>query len=402
MLRWVFKGVVFTVLFSLAPRLALAATFNSDCAQLMKALVDAGRSEKIVDRMIDPGEGMAQAFLGHKAVPWVGYFFPFEKGGIAARWQTPRFSVPQKLLSEIAEENGAPGKQEVLRLLSKMTPDELATLSPAEKMDLYMGYYDFRITRRELEERGPRRAMKPEYWEGFCNGRCAAGMLTDEPVNPVRVKNADGVEIVFEPNDIKALLTASYFYVEKYAQMGVPNFDPKGAEKVVDRANAAAFDMALRAMIGESERPFVVDIEPGNEIWNYLAVGYTRRMGELRAIAPQAQEASSVPARAVSQVDVATRVYYVNDIESIARHNGPTTDLIKPANSPYVFQRDYHYTLYLNAKGQIISGAWQGDKHPDFAWFPEGAGTDEAQGTNPHLPFEKVMGLQRKSTARRE
>lgn len=389
--------LVLTGVITSSPRL-LAAGFSADCTQLMKALVQAERSEKLAEQMRKPDAGLSKAFLGEKAVPWIGYFFPFQKGGIARRWQVPGAGAPERLMSEEIGGTGNEQAAAVKRALQAMSETELAQLSPAEKMDIYLGHYDFRITRQELERRGPRRAMKPADWEGFCNGRCAAGMLVKEPVNAVKVKNADGIVVNFEPNDIKALLTSSYFYVEDYAQMGAPNRAAKGVN-LSERVDPGAFDMALRSMIGEAERPFVVDIEPGTEIWNYLAVGYERSLGAAKEVAARPD---GMPEAVVYEMPVRTRVFYVNDIQNVARHNSETTALIKPGAYPYIFPKDYPYTLWLDADQKIVGGAWKNERElPDFAWFPTGKGTDSTQGSNPHIPFEAVMELQRKSTAKR-
>jgi hypothetical protein len=154
--------------------------------------------------------------------------------------------------------------------------------------------------------------------------------------------------------------------------------------------------MALRSMIGEAERPFVVDIEPGAEIWNYLAVGYSRNLGAAKEISAPTE---GMPASVRYEIPVRTRVFYVNDIKNIARHNADTTSLIKPGGYPYIFPKEYPYTLWLDADQNIVGGAWKNERDlPDFAWFPTGKGTDAIQGSNPHIPFEKVMELQRKST----
>jgi hypothetical protein len=372
------------------------ADFASDCASLMSALVDAGREDKWVQRMLDPRAGKNEFFLDQELAPWIGYYFPFVKGGIAVRWQRGQ-RAPTKLLSEeLAGSSTSVTKNAVIEKLRAMSKEERNLLSPAEKMDIYLGQYDFPITVTELTRRGPRRAPSPQEWEGFCNGRCAAGMLTREPVKPISVRNADGIEITFQPNDIKALITASYFYVEKYAQMGVPNMSK--IPRVDGRVDAAAFDIALRSFLGESQRPFVVDIDPTEEIWNHLAVGYKRVLGAEVPVPPDAQ---GLPARAKFEVSARLTVYYINDLHNIARHNKPTVDMVRKDNYTAIFPRHYPYKLYLDENKQIVGGSWNSSKdYPDFVWFPEGRGTDDVQGVNPHLPFDKVMELVEASSSK--
>jgi len=259
-----------------------------------------------------------------------------------------------------------------------------------------LGNYEFPITLTELTQRGTRRKPAPQSWEGFCNGRCAAGMLTKEPSSAVKVKNADGIEVNFEPNDIKALITSSYFYVEKYAQMGVPNQVKTPTTK--GRVDAGAFDIALRSFIGESERPFVVDIDPGDEIWNHLAVGYKRTLGNEALVSAASKEA---PAGAKFEVDAKVTVYLINDVYNVARHNTPTIDMVKKDDYQAIISRNYPYKLYLNDKKEIVGGSWESARdYPDFAWFPEGRGTDDVQGANPHLSYDKVMELMKASASK--
>ena len=84
--------------------------------------------------------------------------------------------------------------------------------------------------------------MKVEEWEGFCNGVRCAGINLPEPTHKIAVKNPDGIQVRFEPADLKALAAASYFYVEKYSQLG----SPTRVGKAQDQPNAGAFDLALR------------------------------------------------------------------------------------------------------------------------------------------------------------
>ncbi|MEO5667577.1 MAG: hypothetical protein ABIR96_05935, partial [Bdellovibrionota bacterium] len=310
----------FLLLLAMLPQLAEASRFSEDCSQLVQGLLNAEKSEAIVEQMRNVGAGKPSVFLGDEALPWIGHYFPFDHGGIASRWQIPGGAPPAKLISEeVVGETEEIKAANVKAALRAMTQENIDKLSAAEKMDIFLGNYDFRITETELDYRGPRRDPAPESWEGFCNGRCAAGMLTEEPAKPVTVINADGISVTFQPNDIKALMTASYFYVEKYAQMGSPN---RVAEiDLKERVDPAAFDMALRAVIGEAERPFVVDIAPGIEVWNYLAVGYDRALGATASIVERTVD---MPADAVSQVPAHSTVYYINDIKDVAAHNGNT------------------------------------------------------------------------------
>lgn len=365
-----------------------SADFNTDCGKLVGVLLNAGSEGQPLKHL---RAGPSEAFLSGDRKPWLGYYFPFQEGGVAARWQSPERGN-YRMLSEDAAGRQIP-EARVREIVRALSPEQLEQLSPTEKMDIYLGFYDFRITRRELETRGPRRLNPPAIWEGFCNGRCAAGMLQSEPRHAVDVVNPDGINVHFQPNDIKGLLSASYFYVERYQQMGIPNV----LDRVVfeGRPDAGAFDVAVRTLLGEKQRAFVVDIDPGKEIWNQLAVGYDRR---LSAVSEVAAPLPALP-NATHFADVELKLYYLRDLRGAQLYNGDTSALAEK-NGAGVASITYVYRLYLDQAEQVVGGEWRTQRPPDFLWFPEGNGTDELEGANPYLRFNELLALARRSTPR--
>jgi hypothetical protein len=51
--------------------------------------------------------------------------------------------------------------------LKDLTEDELMELSPAEKLDILSGRYDYPTVRSEWGRTSP----NDEYWEGLCHGK---------------------------------------------------------------------------------------------------------------------------------------------------------------------------------------------------------------------------------------
>ncbi len=366
----------------------LAADFKTDCGKLVSALLQSNIEAAPLKRL---REGPAEAFLSGEKKPWLGYFFPFQEGGVAARWQSAERGN-YRLLSEDADGRLLPDAR-VREIVRGLSAEQLQVLSPTEKMDIYLGFYDFRITRRELEMRGPRRTNPPQAWEGFCNGRCAAGMLQEEPRQAVDVVNPDGIAVHFQPNDIKGLLSASYFYVQSYQQMGIPNV----MDRVVmeGRPDAGAFDIAVRTLLGAKQRAFVIDIDPGKEIWNQLAVGYERKLSVLSDLPlpiPSMPEATHF-------VDVQLKLYYLRDLHGAQLYNGDTSALANKGGAG-VASIHYIYRLYLDPTEAVVGGEWRTQRPPDFLWFPEGDGTDSLGGANPYLRFNELLALARRSTPR--
>lgn len=110
-----------------------------------------------------------------------------KNGGISFRWQT---NLKQyEFLKRKDLQNGFPIKD----------------LSPAEKYDLLRGDYNFSLARQERIS-----SVNYKYeWEGHCHGWVSAGLKYSIPTEPVTLKNKDGIEILFYPQDIMAIL--SYF-----------------------------------------------------------------------------------------------------------------------------------------------------------------------------------------------
>lgn len=343
---------------------ALVAAATSAQAQIFKEDISNARvavefSEGDVgtfDKFADAKAGPQTTMLPEANAPWAGNYFPMKSGGIASRWQSGGY--PQQTLDQtksVAE-------------IKAMTPAEIALLSPVEKYDLLNGDYRFKATKWELENRGPLRKPKPEDWEGFCNGaRCAGGLLP-EPKVPVTVVNKDGLPITFQPADLKALGSATYFYVEKYAAMGVP-----ATTQLTDRPNAGAFDLALRYFIGELKRPFIIDAHLGTEIWNESVVGYTRT---IKSETPVTAAEAAVVRGAAKKIEVDLTLNVLGEI-SIPQSNRPTQALV--SSGSVTEKMTMSYTLFVDAQDRIVDGTWvnkPGTHGVDFVWFGAGKGAD--------------------------
>ncbi|MCX6111321.1 MAG: hypothetical protein NTZ90_17130 [Proteobacteria bacterium] len=120
--------------------------------------------------------------------PWSDTYWPSYMGGVAYRWN----GTPSEGFAYTAP-NAA--------TVAKMTPEELAALSPAEKFDIARGKMDYPLL---ASERARTRPSSPS-WEGICHGWAPAALLYDEP-KAVLVDGPGGLKIPFGSADIKALL----------------------------------------------------------------------------------------------------------------------------------------------------------------------------------------------------
>jgi len=272
-------------------------------------------------------------------------------------------------------------------------------------MDLYRNDYTFSITKTELTARGPLRTTPPvQGWEGFCNGMRAAGIMTHEPIRSVDVENRAGQKIKFEPADLKALAGLSYFFVEKFAMIGVNSVEANTATNQTAttdekfRPNAGVFDIVLRTMIGHLKMGFVIDKHVQAQIWNEAVLGYRRTLKPVRAATAEEAQFGAVT---VLPVDLGLPVLGEIGIED---SNNETQG--KVADGGYAMQLSYKYVLYLDAQQKIVGGRWEGAA-PDFAWFVGGKGTvDSTTNGNPQpntsLHFEELAELLAKSTRTRQ
>lgn len=366
---------------------------KEDLKYLRKALTDASFPEDRLVEFLNPWTGHQNFRLDAINAPWAGNYFPMQKGGLATRW------------SEDAQKEALPAPAEWTEPQVWESREAVRYLSPIEKYDLLMGRYDFPSTKHELEKRGPQRKTPVQDWEGFCNGVRCAGILLPEPRYPIEVVNPQGLTVTFEPADLKALAGASFFFVEKYAQIG----SPKREGQPGDRPDPAVFDLALRYYLAEMNRSFVVDSNLGPEVWNESVVGYQRQVG-----APESLSESEKARHpwAASKVSVRAKIETLGEVQidqtnQATKHRVASGELVKPILA--------YYWLYLNEKGEARSGEWttgfnltdiygaaMGDRERgiDFAWFGEGEGTDSQyrdKGGNKFLKFDVIKDLVRRS-----
>ncbi len=382
-----------------------ANNFKESCGWLYRALDNAGRSDvQANDFVNDIHKGPQKFRLNEKEMPWTGYFFPFQKGGLTNRWQVEQ-NTGYKFLFE-GEKGAVLSPEQAKTAVLKLSQEERNKLSPAEKMDIFLGLYHFPITQTEYYNRGPGRKGMIGIWEGFCNGRCAAGVITrdSEPSRAIIVKSKDGIELEFQPSDLKALLGASYFYVEKYAAMGSPL--PNWAVWKSDHlANPGAFDAMIRSYFGTARIPFIFDAMPGKPIMNSTSLGYERTLGEVTKFSQWNKPLNvEVPEEATHFVNVELKVeltgepnlgFFSSTQERAAAMNGPTKADI--AAGKHSKEHNYSYQLFLDKDQKIIGGYWTSAMTPEIVWFPQGRGVDEFVGTNKNLPFDEVMKLVRLS-----
>ncbi|RYZ62755.1 MAG: hypothetical protein EOP09_18500, partial [Proteobacteria bacterium] len=347
----------------LAVTSAWAGPYGSDFNKLVTALEVGGKSTKNLWKFQDPDFGATDFMLPQENAPWAGNYSPMKDGGIARR-QDGNSANPQNL----------PTKEQVKR----MSPKEIANLSPAEKMDILNGDFEYKITLHELNVRGPYRALQPAYWEGFCNGVRCAGFLTPEPVQTIEVVSPDGIKLKFLPSDLKGLAGASFFYIENenYVDIGKPT---RGDQRGSNRPNFGVVYLTLKYYLAEMKQAFVIDMSLDSELWNETAAGFKMKQTPRQALT--VQESIDFP-NARHKVLVKIRLKTLGEV-SVQRSNSPTKKSI--SQGKLLKETPMSGYLYLDREGKIIDGAWRDNtldssenhwRGVDFMWFAAGKGAD--------------------------
>jgi hypothetical protein len=295
-----------------------------------------------------PLEGSVE--IGPKA--WSGHYWPSQEGGINVRWNHP---------AKEGFKYKSPSKEQVKR----MSLNELATLAPTEKYDLFIGQYDYPM--KELAATAASR--RAPDWAGICHGWAPATLHHNEP-SPKIVTNPDGIQIPFGSSDIKALL--SYYYAfhhesEGSNQVGLRCFFGRwmgGARACQEDLNAGAFHIVISNMLGIRHEGFLADVDRYKEVWNQPIVAYKSKI-----VADNLAPSKGAAESAVKEMKVETDFFYVDEVDNV------TWDVVHGTKDQLIAKKSYAYRLEINAYGNIVGGSWDSDERPDFLWNKEKATT---------------------------
>lgn len=303
--------------------------------------------ESIIEKRLSdlPQEGKVEAL--NKL--WPGNYWPTREGSINVRWFARK---------NVNREAMAPDRERV----RKMSIPELAELSPAEKYDLYLGRYDYPLSAYVTRIADP----KALPWEGICHGWSPASINHPEPT-PKLMRNPDGIEIPFGSTDIKALLSFYYAYFHKVFdthQMGKRCFNKsrrRPSKECQEDLNAGAFHLILSNRIAKKKKSFILDIQPGIEVWNHPIRSFRSNIVRDRR-----------PLK--GQVEMSTEIEVIEE-------NGHGWNPSLGSGRKFSRKIYYRYALDLDPQGMIIGGLWLSQARPDFIWT-----------MNPPQRFEGILG----------
>ena len=214
---------------------------------------------------------------------------------------------------------------------------------------------------------GRRLRRNNEGWEGYCSGFTASTIMHPEPVKPVDAGQVGGsAGVVFQPSDIKALLSCIYNRTtdDSYLYVAPPSAKDGGP-------NMGTFHLALVNYIGQAGHPVGIDRTKGQAAWNNPIYAY-----EVTSIR-DAGDADHVHHKTVETT--VTYSFYGSD--SGSQTDQETGDVRGNTKQTMSFR----YTLAINDDGKIVGGtalSYSGY----FLWIPLYAVQGRQDGSAPGKP----------------
>jgi hypothetical protein len=323
-----------------------------------------------------------KAKLSNPHYIWSDTFWPANLGGVAYRWNnepTPE-NFKYKRLSK-AE-------------IEKTDLADLEKLSATEKYDIYMGKYNYPLTRKVLSQNRP----NDLWWEGICHGWSIAAVNHPEPAR-VNLTNKDGITVPFGSTDVKALL--DYYYAEVHKSNVYGRISERcavdgkvpGEAYPEDRVqtppkpslanspacagvNPGSFHMALTNMIGLQDRGFVADVDRYNDVWNQPVGEYSAQIMEERtANIQEVKKGIAKIVRIKMDMTYGEELNLLRPEDADAEGGFLSMDPVTTTPAQTFTTRSYEYTIEIDALGSVIGGEWISESRPDFLWVKEKAKT---------------------------
>jgi hypothetical protein len=324
-----------------------------------------------------------------------GFQYQTKLADLKSKAKVPGWRIPYSAAIHPESAGGLSGVQSArfVGLLGRRGRGSAASSSGSNALSLYdRAFHGGSGSANSYEVRrimGTDRALFPalrmrqnsESWEGYCSGFTASTIRHPEPVRAVDAGSVGGTRgVVFQPSDIKALLTCIYNRTtnDSYLYLAPPSARDGGP-------NMGTFHLALTNYIGQAGHAVGMDRTKGQVSWNNPVYAY-----EVTSI----EDAGSEDGLQLKSVrTTVTYSYYGSDSQ---RQTDPETgDRVGQRTQSMAFR----YTLAVDGDGHIVGGrAISASGH--FLWIPLYAVQARPDGSvpgNPYLDVRKVMALARAS-----
>ncbi|CAH0489032.1 unnamed protein product [Peronospora farinosa] len=242
-------------------------------------------------------------------------------------------------------------------------------------------------------------------WPGICHAWAPASILEPEPICPVEHNG-----VVFEPFDIKALITMTYdgskiptiFTGRRFSGNDTRDNGKDQYGRFLDGnrrdISPGYFHIAATNILCGFQYSFIIDISAGNEVWNQPVSSFEITRMSWMTPTDAAKKYFKVDKYPFN--DAATNMAIVTSrLTWIAEtgENGPIVSTSKI--NKYKTTAEYEYILELDDTYQILGGEWLGlssENHPDFLWIPTRK-PDDALVTPVGLVYAEIKKLLTKS-----
>lgn len=315
--------------------------------------------------------------------PWSGDYWPTYRGGIASRYVDKTFPASsswkdyKKYFSHLFENT------------NYKDPEVLKILSPAEKYDLLVGDTKFGLTRFSIEDSDLSVDDKGEIesWIGICHGWAPAAIQLMRPTKPVAVTLADGRQLTFFPDDLKALASLLWANADFDTRLSggrcnikEPKIDENG--RIIDPqcwdSNPASFHLIVVNQLGSDHRSLIMDATYDYQVWNQPLVSY-----KMHYFNPETRDQSDSLEQTLIPIQDFTKdkfkkyrsaktkkiVGVMMNLQYLVERSPDHHDLDRPEDDNLT-NVEYYYDLEIDDKGHIIGGEWYQNAHPDFLWSP--------------------------------
>jgi hypothetical protein len=308
--------------------------------------------------------------------PWSGDYLAHRYGGASARYgamdtRYKSYPVSINMYHQPGDYLANKGRSDFSDYVNKY-------YSATEKYDLYVGDYQFTLT-RSAKYLGAKFNKGGDFasWMGLCHGLSPASYMVPTPNRAIRVLAADGKTVIeFLPDDVKALAATWWANIK---------FDNRLAGKRHSAIDAASFFLIFGNQIGRYRQNMAVEPFADAEIWNYGAIGYKAVYYNVVTGKQGAYSDSRIPKSSsgnFSNLGSAQGVYVLGVKFTIIYANTVNLKHIKSGQTMTEKTSDYSFALYLDIKESIVGSVWTSRSKPSYVWGPDKI---------PEGPFDKYL-----------
>jgi hypothetical protein len=212
-------------------------------------------------------------------------------------------------------------------------------------------------------------------WGGYCNASAASSILWSKPAHGFTDR-----ELRFDLRDLVGILQVATWKVD-YLFFGY-RYNGNSGDDIRDPAPDRVVDL-LYQYIARSRLPMILDVEAAEAVGNETAYGFKLEISDREN--PRER-------------DGILHVYSVTNFldDPVAQDAEAGIPELAEVNLP---EHIFYFTIFLKEDGSLRKTEWVDRKfHPDFLWFPTGAGDYGPTGPrNPYLKMSWVKELLGKS-----